>query len=148
MFQQKGQFAGSEVEWSQLSQHYGGNPLALKLVAAATQELFNGTIASLLKYAQQGVLVVEHLRDLLEGQFNRLSTVEQQVMYWMAISREPVSFAELEKDIVTVASKRKLLEASASKFCYFVTSESDKRGIFQHSGHDCDLMHRQLYQKL
>jgi hypothetical protein len=86
----------------------------LKLVAAATQELFNGTIASLFKYAQQGVLVVEHLRDLLEGQFNRLSAVEQGVMYQMAISREPVSLAQLEKDIVTVASKRKLLEAMNS----------------------------------
>jgi hypothetical protein len=114
VFQQKGQFAGSEAEWSQLSKHYGGNPLALKLVAAATQELFNGTIASLFKYAQQGVLVVEHLRDLLEGQFNRLSAVEQEVMYWMGISQEPVSFAELEKDIPTVASKRKLLEAMNS----------------------------------
>jgi hypothetical protein len=114
LFQQKGQFVGSEAQWSQLSKHYGGNPLALKLVAAATQELFNGTIASLLKYAQQGVLVFEHIRDLLQGQFNRLSAAEQEVMYSIAISREPVSFAELEKDIVTVASKRKLLEAMNS----------------------------------
>jgi hypothetical protein len=114
LFRQKGQFAGSEAEWSQLSEHYGGNPLALKLVAAATQELFNGTIAEIFKYAQQGVLVFEHIRDLLEEQFNRLSAVEQEVMYWMAISRKPVSLAELEKGIVTVASKRKLLEAMNS----------------------------------
>ena len=114
LFQQKGQFAGSEAEWSQLSKHYGGNPLVLKLVAAATQELFNGTIAEVFKYAQQGVLVFEHIRELLEGQFNRLSAVELEVMYGMAISREPVSLAELEKDIVTVASKRKLLEAMNS----------------------------------
>lgn len=114
LFQQKGQFAGSQAEWSQLSEHYGGNPLALKLVATATQELFNGTIASLFKYAQQEVLVFEHIRELLEGQFNRLSAVEQELIYWMAISREPVSLAELEKDIVTVASKRKLLEAMNS----------------------------------
>jgi hypothetical protein len=114
LFQQKGRFAGSEAEWSQLIKHYGGNPLALKLVAAATQEFFNGTIAEVFKYAQQGVLVFEHLRDLMERQFNRLSTVEQEVMYWMGISREPVSFAELEKDIPTVASKRKLLEAMNS----------------------------------
>lgn len=114
LFQQKGQFAGSEAEWSLLSKHYGGNPLVLKLVAAATQELFNGTIAEIFKYAQQGVLVFEYIRDLLEGQFNRLSAVEQEVMYGMAISREPISLAELEKNIVTVASKRKLLEAMNS----------------------------------
>ena len=111
LFQQKGQFVGSEAEWSLLSKHYGGNPLALKLVAAATQELFNGTIAEIFKYAQQGVLVFEHICDLLKGQFERLSAVEQEVMYGMAISREPVSLAELEENIITVASKRKLLEA-------------------------------------
>jgi hypothetical protein len=83
-------------------------------VAAATQELFNGTIAEIFKYAQQGVLVFEHIRELLEGQFNRLSAVEQDVICGMAISREPVSLAELEKDIVTVASKRKLLAAMNS----------------------------------
>ncbi len=114
LFQQKGQFAGSEGEWSQLSKHYGGNPLALKLVAAATQELFNGTIADVFKYAQQGVLVFEHIRDILKGQFDRLSAVEQEVMYWMAITQEPVSLAELDKGIVTVASKCKLLEAMNS----------------------------------
>ncbi|MBD1810029.1 hypothetical protein H6F98_31950 [Microcoleus sp. FACHB-SPT15] len=114
LFQQKGQFTGSEAEWSLLSKHYGGNPLALKLVAAATQELFNSTIAEVLKYAQQGVLVFEHICKLLEGQFDRLSAVEQEVMYWMAITQEPVSLAELEKGIVTVASKRKLLEAMNS----------------------------------
>jgi hypothetical protein len=97
----------------------------LKLVAAATQELFNGTIAEVFKYVQQGVLVFEHLHDLLDGQFNRLSAVEQEVMYWMAISREPVSFAELEKGIVTVASKRKLLEAMNS---LLIRSLIDKDG--------------------
>jgi hypothetical protein len=127
LFQQKGQFAGSEAEWSQLSQHYGGNPLALKLVAAATQELFNGTIAEVFKYAQQGVLVFEHLRDLLEGQFNRLSAVEQEVMYSMAVSREPISFAELEKDIATVGSKRKVLEAMNS---LLIRSLIEKDGVY------------------
>jgi hypothetical protein len=43
-----------------------------------------------------------------------LSAVEQEVMCQMAINREPVSLAELEKDIVTVASKRKLLKAMNS----------------------------------
>jgi len=114
LFQQKGQFTGSEAEWSLLSKHYGGNPLALKLVAAVTQELFNGTIAEVFKYAQQGVLVFERIRHLLEGQFNRLSGAEQEVMCWMAITQEPVSLAELEKNIVTVTSKCKLLEAMNS----------------------------------
>jgi hypothetical protein len=48
IFRQKGEFTGSEAEWQTLIYHYGGNPLALKLVAAATQDLFDGSIAEVL----------------------------------------------------------------------------------------------------
>jgi hypothetical protein len=104
LFQQKGQFAGSEAEWSKLSEHYGGNPLVLKLVAAATQELFNGTIAEIFKYAQQGVLVFEHLREFLQGQFNRLSAGEQEVMSWIAIRLQAQAARSHEFPIDTVVS--------------------------------------------
>lgn len=108
LFQQKGQFTGTEQEWQVLIEHYGGNPLALKMVAAGTQELFNGRIAFVLEYAEQGALIFEDIRDLLERQSQRLSAVEEEVMYWLAINREPVTLAELAGDIVTSASQRQL----------------------------------------
>jgi transcriptional regulator with XRE-family HTH domain len=111
LFRDKGQFTGTEAEWNELIEHYAGNPLALKLVAAATQELFDGRIAAVLQYVEQGILVFNDIRDLLERQFQRLSAVEQEVMYWLAIGREPVPLAELGEDIVTTTSKRKLPEA-------------------------------------
>ncbi|MUG94648.1 hypothetical protein F7734_20685 [Scytonema sp. UIC 10036] len=114
LFQQKGQFAGTEREWQVLIEHYGGNPLALKMVASGTQELFNGKIASVLEYVQQGILIFEDIGDLLESQFNRLSVVQEEVMYWLAIHREPVSLAELAQDIVISASKRQLPQAIKS----------------------------------
>ncbi|MBD2562292.1 MULTISPECIES: hypothetical protein [Nostoc] len=40
IFRQRGICMGSETEWQNLIHHYGGNPLALKMVAAATQDLF------------------------------------------------------------------------------------------------------------
>lgn len=106
LFHQKGQFTGTEREWQLLIEHYGGNPLALKMVAAGTQELFNGRIAFVLEYAEHGILIFEDIGDLLERQFQRLSVVEEEVMYWLAINREPVSFAELLADIVTSSSQR------------------------------------------
>ncbi|HEY9600953.1 MAG TPA: NB-ARC domain-containing protein [Allocoleopsis sp.] len=108
LFRQKGQFTGSEAEWSKLVEHYGGNPLALKMVAAATQELFNGRIGGVLDYVNQGTLVFEDIRNLLERQFNRLSEVDREVIYWLAINREPVSLSELREDIFPAASRRKL----------------------------------------
>src|SRR5579883_369393 len=114
LFRQKGQFTGTEQEWQVLIEHYGGNPLALKMVAAGTQELFNGKIAPILEYMQQGTIIFEDIGDLLERQFQRLSAVEEEVMYWLAINREPVSLAELTEDIVTSSSQRQLPQAVKS----------------------------------
>jgi hypothetical protein len=52
---------GTEEEWQVLIEHYGGNPLALKMVAAGTQELFNGKIAPVLQYVEQGIVIFEDI---------------------------------------------------------------------------------------
>ncbi|MBW4424797.1 MAG: hypothetical protein KME50_10170 [Nostoc desertorum CM1-VF14] len=114
LFQQKGQFTGTEQQWQVLIEHYGGNPLALKMVAAGTQELFNGKIGPVLEYVKQGILIFEDIRDLLERQFQRLPRVEEEVMYWLAMNREPVSFAELASDVVTSSSQSQLPPAIKS----------------------------------
>ncbi|MBD2295162.1 hypothetical protein H6G06_17160 [Anabaena sphaerica FACHB-251] len=108
IFQHKGQFTGTETEWQLLIKHYGGNPLALKMVAAGTQEIFNGNITPVLEYMEQGTIIFDDINDLLECQFQRLTLVEEEVMYWLAINREPVSLKELTEDIITSNSKRQL----------------------------------------
>ncbi|NET59937.1 MAG: hypothetical protein F6K47_28450 [Symploca sp. SIO2E6] len=72
------------------------------------QELFAGDIA---EFLQEGTLAFDDIRVVLEEQFNRLSELEQQVMYWLAINREPVSTQELGEDLVPMVSRGKLLEA-------------------------------------
>src|SRR5919202_1538872 len=114
LFRYKGTFAGTESEWERLVAHYGGNPLALKLVAAATQELFNGRIIEILNYVQQGLAVFDDIRDLLQRQFDRLSLIEQEMIFWLAVNREPISLFELSEDVVTTTSKRKLPDAIRS----------------------------------
>jgi WD40 repeat protein/transcriptional regulator with XRE-family HTH domain/DNA-binding MarR family transcriptional regulator len=144
LFQHKGQFLATETQWQVLIEHYAGNPLALKLVAAATQELFDGNIVEVLNYVQQGVLVFEDIRDLLEKQFNRLSTVEQDVMVWLAIARKPMSIADLNEDMLIAQQallgainsllRRSLVEQSAAQFSLqpvvmeYVTEQFVKQG--------------------
>ena len=100
IFRQKGAFMGSEDEWNTLIHHYGGNPLALKMVAVATQELFNGSISEVLTYAAQGTCVFEDIRDLLNQQFDRLSEAEQKTLFWFAMHHEPVSIADIRENMV------------------------------------------------
>ncbi len=108
LFRYQGKFTGTESEWETLIAHYGGNPLALKLVAATTQELFNGRIIEVLNYVGQGMLIFDDIRDLLERQFERLSELEREIIFWLAINREPVSLFELSEDLLTTTSKRQL----------------------------------------
>jgi WD40 repeat protein len=108
IFQHKGQFTGTATEWQLLINYYAGNPLALKMVAAGTQEIFNSNITPVLEYMEQGTLIFDDINDLLECQFQRLTVLEEEVMYWLAINREPVSLKELTEDILTSTSKRQL----------------------------------------
>ena len=83
---------GSEQEWERLIEWYGGNPLALKIVAQTIVELFGSEIAPFL---EQGEKVFGGVRELLADQFDRLSAVEQSTLLWLAIFREPVTLNRL-----------------------------------------------------
>jgi WD40 repeat protein/transcriptional regulator with XRE-family HTH domain len=104
-------FAVSVGGGATLIQQYAGNPLALKIVATTIQELFDGDVA---QFLVQGTTIFGDISDLLTQQFNRLSGLEQQMMFWLAINREWISLAELQADIVPAVSSRSLLEALES----------------------------------
>ncbi|BAY49429.1 pentapeptide repeat protein [Scytonema sp. HK-05] len=106
IFRQKGAFTGSQAEWETLIHHYGGNPLALKLVAAAIEDLFNGSITEVLPYLSQGLAVFEDIRDLLSRQFARLCEAEQKTLSWFAIHREPVSISDIRENVVDPAAQQ------------------------------------------
>ena len=114
IFSLKGDFSGSADEWRVLIEHYAGNPLALKMVASAIKDFFDGSIGNFLEFLQQGSSVFGDIRDLLARQIDRLSDLEQQVMYWLAIDREPVTLSELRADFVPQVSLGNLLEALTS----------------------------------
>lgn len=103
--------SGVDETWTALIYRYSGNPLALKLVSETIREVFDGDIATFLN---QEATIFGGVRDVLDQQFNRLSELEQEVMYWLAIEREPVNSDELLEDIVHPVSKRELIEALAS----------------------------------
>lgn len=102
---------GSDEQKRVLANQYGNNPLAVKIVASSIQDLFEGDIE---QFFQQGTILFNGLRRLLEQQFERLSHLEQTVMYWLAINREWTTIAELAEDIVPAVSRATLLEALES----------------------------------
>jgi WD40 repeat protein len=107
-------FSGSEARWAVLINRYAGNPLALKIVATAIHDLFDGNIDNFLEQVEQGTAVFGEIRDLLDQQLSRISNLEQEVMYWLAINREPISITELRDDVVAPISLTELLEVLES----------------------------------
>ena len=101
---------GSSTDRQLLAKHYDGNPLAIKIVATAINDLFNGQIADFLKQqngltdSSQSPVVVGNLRKLLDEQFNRLSELERSILYWLVIGREPLTLADLRQDLIIPAT--------------------------------------------
>ena len=110
LIQAKG-LSGSEAQKQQLCARYGGNPLALKIVATSIQDLFAGEIG---EFLAEDVTVFNSIQKLLDQQFERLSSLEKTIMYWLAINREWTTIAELSEDIVPKVAKANLLEALES----------------------------------
>jgi hypothetical protein len=94
-----------------LVKYFGGNPLALKLATTTISTLFGGSIQAFLA---QGRTVFSDLWDLLDQQFQRLSPLQQQIMYWLAIHKEGVTPVKLQDEILPKVPLRQLLEALES----------------------------------
>jgi WD40 repeat protein/transcriptional regulator with XRE-family HTH domain len=103
---------GDDATWQALVARYGGNPLVLNLIAHAIVELFGGEIEALLAYAVETFgAVFGGIRRLLEEQFERLSALEQSLLTWLAIEREPVGVAALRADLASGVGPGAVLEA-------------------------------------
>ncbi len=94
-----------------LLKRYSGNPLVLKIVATTIQDVFNGNIY---EFLNQNIAVFGDIYALLEEQFERLSDLEREVMYWLAINREPITLSQLREDIVSPGTPYRLVEALES----------------------------------
>jgi WD40 repeat protein len=105
---------GTEGEWDQLIQRYSGNPLAIKIVTTTIKDLFAGQVNDFLEQIQQGTAIFGDIRDLLEQQLERLSALENEMMYWLAINRESITLAELKADLLDFVSPTDLIESLES----------------------------------
>ncbi len=102
---------GEDDAWEDLVTHYGGNPLSLKLVAQFILELFEGDIA---RFLAEGDMLVSDVNYVLDQQFERLSTLEQKMMYWLAVEREALSLKAIQEDMADPLTIRSLQEALGS----------------------------------
>ncbi len=72
------------LEQDTLINHFGGNPLLLKMAITKIQNLFGGDLS---QFLTAGHTVISDIWDLFDRQFQRLSPLQCSVMYWLAINQ-------------------------------------------------------------
>jgi WD40 repeat protein len=102
------ELVGSPQERALLVERYEGNPLALTIVAETITDLFAGAIG---QFLAQDTLVFGSISDLLDEQVARLSPLEQTILSWLAIAREPLTLQELGTLLMARLSPVPVLEA-------------------------------------
>ncbi|GHO90156.1 hypothetical protein KSF_002040 [Reticulibacter mediterranei] len=99
---------GSPQDWAYLTEVYAGNPLALKIVAETIADLFGGEID---QFLSGDTVIFGGISDLLSEQFARLSAMEQTILRWLAIVREPMTIDELQAMLLAPPPRVQILEA-------------------------------------
>jgi predicted DNA-binding transcriptional regulator/DNA-binding Xre family transcriptional regulator len=110
IFELKGNFSGENANWQILWQKYSGNPLALKIVAAGIQELFDANVDKYIQFLEQENFFFNELDRLFKQQLERLSTAEKEIIYWLALVRKPIELQTLQKNVLLPEVRRKLPE--------------------------------------
>src|SRR6266567_1552618 len=100
--------SGTPAAWQRLAASYAGNPLALKIVAQAISDLFDGDLD---RFLQEGELIFNGVRPLLRQQVGRLSPLEHLLLTWLAVLREWTQLDTLVQVLHPRVLRSQVLEA-------------------------------------
>ena len=126
MLTDKGLFGPADA-WDVFVHYYTGNPLALKVAAATVRDLFGGDLAAFLREAP---VTLHTLNQLLSNQFEHLSPLERDILFWLAIEREPVSLNQLRRNFLVEISNNELLCGLLSLLQRSLIERGDQNAVF------------------
>jgi WD40 repeat protein/transcriptional regulator with XRE-family HTH domain len=117
----------SDEEQSEiLNQHYSGNPLALKLIVEPIKEMFGGDLGAFI--ASKVFLYGDgEIRYILDQHFERLSVVEQDILYWLAVSREPLDVEIFQTRSVLHYGVQTFTDGLSALFRRFLIEENEDK---------------------
>ncbi|MUG99658.1 NACHT domain-containing protein [Scytonema sp. UIC 10036] len=116
---------GTEKELDNFSLTYN-NPWVMKRVAKKLKKVCGGKITGV--FGEISVVVDDAIASFLNEQFHRLSKLETNLLYWIALRRNSASLTQLRKD--TIKSKSPL---SASELLNALDSLIDKFSLIEKS---------------
>ncbi len=122
----KGLF-GPSGAWDVFVHYYTGNPLALKIAAVTVRDLFGGDLAAFLREAP---VTLHTLNQLLGNQFEHLSGLERDILFWLAIERDPVDLNTLRRNFLLDLPNQEILSGLLSLLQRSLIERSDQGAVF------------------
>jgi len=111
-----------QPHWKMLIQQYRGNPLMLRIVAMTIHELFEGNVR---RFLGQRMTLFGDIKFLIDQQYDRLSSEEQDILIHLGSTAEPVPLEDLTQphrlDAIQGLLARSLIEKSSAGFTLIPT---------------------------
>lgn len=101
-----------EAVLTKLVELYGGNPLTLKIISSTIQDSFGGNVDEFL--CQSTLFVGDRLNYFLNQQFERLESLEKEILYLLKIEDKPVSKKQLKSEIFPEPSSEEIVNSLQS----------------------------------
>ena len=115
--------AGSPEELHALNRMYSGNPMALKLVAETISSFFGGDVH---RFLNSESTVFNDIRRLIDQSWDRLPALSHEVLYWLAVERQPLMLNKLADRLVLRRATGELVDVLQSlQRCSLVEQNSD-----------------------
>jgi WD40 repeat protein len=89
----------------------GYNPMKLRIAAPLITEIYSGNIANFL---ERNTIISGELGDIVASQLERISSLESQILFWLALERIPVSPDTLSDNILQSPAKLEIGTALGS----------------------------------
>jgi WD40 repeat protein/transcriptional regulator with XRE-family HTH domain len=118
---------GPSGSWDVFVHYYTGNPLALKIAAATVRDLFGGDLAAFLREAP---VTLHTLHQLLGNQFEHLSVLERDILFWLAIERDPVALNDLRRNFLLDIPNNEILSGLLSLVQRSLIERGEQGAVF------------------
>jgi WD40 repeat protein len=99
--------AATASELTTLIKRCSGNPKILEIVIPNIHQYYQGDVSAFL---EAETIAFGEVKDIMQQQFGRLSLYEQEIMYWLAIEREPISLNILRERIIDLEHRLALID--------------------------------------
>ncbi len=117
----------NEDSWLNLSDLYESNPIYLKDIAFLIKDIFDGYVNDFL--AENNLVVTKNMQLYFSQLFNRLSSIEQQIVLELSKFNQPVSREEMKQNL-DISSMELINGLQSLKQRYLLTTTVKDKVLF------------------